>query len=382
MPYYEGFPFRFGPGPCCCPALCWFFYDDFNDRPYVGTTDLGANWHEEVGDWGSIGWVLVEKWGGGGTSEAVLICTQPEPAASAGEQRISVDVYQPQTGDIFYLYPCCTSIHDHGSLRVKYECTSAPSYWTVSCGGEVAYYTDISLDDYGFCQLVACADAEIGMLKAWVNYGGSGRQLWNDSASVGTGRYSGLGHDNTGHYNTFDNYFVGELRLPSGYVCWDCFCRCEDYAPGKDLNATIVDATGRFACLGGETCALTWQGDIAPVNAYWEGTFSGVGSPNGRAWSRTIRLACLQENPTDPTWWPGKNFRLNNYNPANCCVMNPALCISATPLYTSTCSPNFILTFGPYQSTDYLGDLGCWLCYDPGTYPDVLNGHYYIQVHV
>ena len=45
------------------------------------TTDVGSNWHEQVGDWGLLNDELVEKYDTSeGTAGAIVICTKPVPA--------------------------------------------------------------------------------------------------------------------------------------------------------------------------------------------------------------------------------------------------------------------------------------------------------------
>lgn len=338
---------------CCCD--CWFFFDNFFRDD---STNLGGNWNEVIGDWGIVGWELVENYStGGGTANALLITTQEQPAATAGQQYMSLDIYDPQTGDIYYLYPCCTTTSSVGSLTATYECVTAPSQWQVTIGSETETMTVTAID--GWVQAICCVDDDQGMAKAWMNYGSNNVVAWDDACSPGTGRFSGCGHDNSSVSPDpgaiMDNYFVGELRTAAGVLCYDCLCRCAGNAPGKTLILTIFGAVGRYACTEGETCVLSWNAD--PTKRYWEGTVNAVG-PNGVPTDIDFILRCT----IGDSEYEGSNFVLNTDIDGDCCQLNPARCTAATATEASTCSP-LSLVFGPYTATP--NDLNCFLCYNP-----------------
>lgn len=375
MPYYPTFPFHMGPGACCCPQGCWFFFDDFGDgTARNNTTDLGDNWNEEVGDWGISGWTLVENYGtGGGTADAVLITTQAEPASSAGEQYMQLHIYDAQTGDVYRLYPACPDTETTGPLTATFTCTTAPNQWHISIGAEEKDF--VVTPDNGWVTLLCCVDHSVGMAKAWMTRATPASPVWDDNCAPGDGRYSGCGHDNsTGLVGVIaDDYFVGELRTAAGVICYDCLCRCRDYAPGKELTLTCYDATGRYACIGGESCTLTFNED--PVKLYWEGNFTVTG-PNGVAVQVRFILQCGSEDFTEHE---GYNFSLSVDFDGDCCVLNPARCAGSRATDASSCSA-FHLVFGPYQATGAFGDLNCWLCYSPGEHPEIATGEFWIAV--
>lgn len=377
MPYYPGFPFRFGAGACCCPGdVCWYFVDYF-DRSISGTTDMGADWNEVVGDWGIIGYECVEKYGGGSTADAVIITTQQQPLTSAGEQYMSLDIYDPQTGDVFFLYPACTSSSSKGPLEAKYECldsSTSPQTWRVAIGSETETQ-EIAPNEFGWVQAVCCVDHANGMAKAWMNWGVVAK-VWDDSADPGSGRNSGFGHDNTsGAYGIIcDNYFVGELRTAGGEICYDCFCRCREFTPNKELTLTIYDATGRYSCADGVSTTLEWRNDT--TKQYWSNEAQVTG-PNGVTITILFLLRC---ETGDPISHEGQNFVLSiDFVPGDCCALNVDYCAHGEATSLSTCVP-FNLVFGPYRSTGPAGDLNCRLCYDPLQEPGITTGSFMIAI--
>ena len=372
---------------CCCAAGCWYFQDNFGDgTARNNTSDLGADWNEVVGQWGILGWTLVENYAtGGGTAGALLITTQAQPAATAGLQYLHIDIFDPQTGDIYYLYPCCPSTSAVGPLEITFECTSAPGNWTVTIGDE---FVDVEIlpDEHGWYQALCCVDHEAGMAKAWMNYG-INATAWNDAADPGDGRYSGLGHDNAVASPNIgaqlDVYFVGELRTAAGAVCYDCFCRCKGFAPPRELTATITNASGRYACADGFSTTIQW--DELPSREYWHGVIEDIKGSIEEGYNNVpvdidLILRCGSESPSDPE---GYHFTLSIDIDADCCATNVDLCAHAHPVTDTeyTHCDNFTLTFGPYRAVR--SDLNCFLCYDPdpwgyGGTPDA--GEFYITI--
>ncbi|NLX55077.1 MAG: hypothetical protein GXY58_08185 [Planctomycetaceae bacterium] len=339
---------------------------------------MGANWNEVVGDWGVIGWRCVEDYSAGGsTANALIITTQQQPLASAGEQYLSLDIYDPQTGDIYYLYPACTGTSRKGALEAKFECLDAstsPQTWDVTIGTETETM-EIVPNEFGWVRAICCVDHTAGQAKAWMNYGVIAA-CWDDSADPGAGRYSGFGHDNSGRdpYGIIcDNYFVGELWT-GDQICYDCFCRCRKFAPSRELKLTIFGATGRYACAGGASTPMLW--DNAPEKQYWSGQVQVTG-PNGR----TITILCVMHCAAqDPAEHEGQNFTLSlDFVDNDCCHMNPDRCDGAEATVLSTCVP-FNLVFGPYEATGPYGDLNCRLCYDPLTELEITTGEFWISV--
>jgi hypothetical protein len=353
---------------CCCQSGCWFFYDAFNRDD---STDLGGDWHEETGDWGIVGWQLVENVAtAGGTADALLITTQAEPVASAGEQVLTVEVYSAVTNDVFYLYPACTDIHTHGPVQVIFTSISNMFRWRVEIGAESLEFAVTPQD--GAVTLVACVDHSIGMCKAWVNPGVN-EQVWADTTDPGTGRYSGVGHNNVAASANpgaiMDDYFVSELYTSTGIACQDCYCRCRANAPTKNLVLTVFDATQRASCVGGATGAMVWEWNAGDDR--WTGHIHATGE-NAIEHTLIFYLGCESE---DLSAAECQNFVLRRPVGSNCCVANPALCTAARPTAASTCDP-FYLVFGPYSLT--WGDLACTLCYNPMALPE--SGSYYVAI--
>lgn len=366
-----------GDRRCCCSAVCWQYLDDFNDAD----TDDPANWYEENGNWGIAGLVLIEDYytGTSGTANAKIVCTEQQPAYHAGEQYLSIHV-QPVEGGKYYLYPCAVSATSTGTaIEVEFECTTAPSGWTVRCGSEVTYYGSVTADGLGFVQLGACVDGGSGMAKAWVEDSVE-QDLWDDSVTTGSGRFSGFGHDNIGNLNVFDNYEVGELRDRNDKECFPCFCHCRDFYLKKELTLTITDPTGRADCMKTSPTlplsgTMTWEWNSG--NDRWACSLSGTNHPapdgNGSTWDRTFYLYCAEEIITDAT---GDNFSLVHDPSGACCNGGGESCVTSTPTEATCTSAALSLTFGPFKWT-YL-DLACVTCYNPGGGPT--SGEYYVVI--
>ena len=381
MPLYVDFPFRFGPGPCCCP--CWQFTDDFYRNP---STDVGEDWNESEGDangdWGIADWHLYEKVGGGGTADAVIFCRLPCPDPSGGKVFILFEIWEPVTGDKDYVYPCCPDDDTLGDLEVEFHCTTAPSAWTVTvrgAGGDhgtgnftaTVFEDDLSADVY--VKGVICLDEEVGQLKAYLLSTGDA-PVWVDDADLTTDRYVALGHDNETSGVIFDNFTYGELRTPSGQICYGCFCLCLDMPLPRTLKATIeaeiVAPDNRAKCMDGLEFELEW--DWAAGAGIWKGTVTVPATDDGGE-SRDIDfwLGCSASNDNDPDW-PGRNISMAKMFMGNTCGTDQQLTAIAAD---SDCDP-LKLKFGPWQLVK--NDMSCRVCWLPTTGPD--SGEYYIWI--
>lgn len=352
----------------CCPCGCWEYNDDFN---YANTT-TPPNFYEAQGDWGVSGFNLVEDYSTGvdGTLGAVIVCTAEQPSYSAGMQRLSVDVI-PEDGDVYYLWLCVpTDTSEAGGFEVKFECTTAPSQWTVSIGSESVSYTGVTATPLGFVKIGACVDNDSGMAKASIAQSAE-EGLWVDTATPGSGRFSALGHDNDSHLNVFDNYIVGELRDAVGNECDDCFCRCLGDAMPKQLTATIVLTSGTAACGEGETGTLTWEWNAG--TSRWKGDIVVTDGASSHTFSWC--LTCESANDNDPLN-PGKNFALSLCGPDGCASAWPSGYLTVfRPTAASRCQPDLLLRFGPMVLPTI--DTMCFMC--PSLLPGS-GGEFYVDI--
>lgn len=369
-----------GRRTCCCYEGCWEYPDDFND-PDTTTPD---NWYEQTGNWGIYGFNLVENYatGSSGTANAKIVCTKPQPSRHAGEQELSVDVYDPQTGDKYYLYPCVSTSTSIGTaIVVEFECTSGPAQWVVRAGSEEQTYTDVTETGLGYVRIGACVDVNSGQVKAAITQSAQ-QGLWDDSATISLGRYSGLGHNNTGRLNTFDNFIVKELRDEDDNTCDNCFCHCRDHFLKKTLTLTITDPTGRADCMKTSPTlplsgSMVWEWNAG--FSRWVCTLGGNNHSvpdggDGGTWSRTFYLYCADEIVTDAV---GDNFSLVHDPSGYCCNGGGESCVTSTPSYASCSQSALNLTFGPFKWT-YL-DLSCVTCYNPMVNPPA-EGSYYVVI--
>jgi hypothetical protein len=365
------FPFRFGPGPCCCP--CWEFLDNFNRTP---DTDIGSNWHEQLGDWDIVGSAgdgrLHEKHDeAGGTADAMVICTKPVPYHSAGEMNVSVWFCNPQTGDINYIYPACTTIHTHGPCVVKFECTSAPNLWTatVYINGTAEGTRNFDAPNYGTevspaVYAAVCVDdhdsPDVHMIKVnmWVVNTYGQEPLWIDDHDAGSGRYAGLGHDNVNTGVLFDNFGLYELRLASGEICSECFCSCHGHPPNKALHAVFYNATDRAACMDGIGWDMNWQWALGVGTWHGHVTVPAT-AEGGLATEFAYSLHCPVSNPSNP------DMKFSLVKDSTDCGKDgngPWLPIAVS----STCDP-FSLVFGPFHLQARLlfggNDTECDVCF-------------------
>jgi len=149
-------------------------------------------------------------------------------------------------------------------------------------------------------------------------------------------------------------------------------CWCLATPPPKTLHGQFYAAIDRAACLGTTGFTFTWEWNAGVPR--WVGTVKVTGG-NGVEITFVFTLACSTalSHETD---WPGHNWVLGmQINDGDCCVVNEALCESAVALQSSTCDP-LNLVFGPYGLT--IGDLACFLCYNPGSAPN--TGSFYLVV--
>lgn len=331
------FPFRFGPGECCCP--CWHYTDLFNQED---TTNLEDNWNEETGDWEVLDEELHEKIGGGGTSDAKIICKHPVPDARRGEMYITVKVIDAVEGDVFKIYPCCPSPSTIGPVEVVFT-VLAGNQWKIEIGAETV--TQQAVPVLGGVVLDVCADHKNEMVLANITNSvvpGPG-PCWADTTDPGDGRYAGIGHNNTTTGATFDSFEVGELRS-STKVCRHCWCECERHPIKKHLTLTFYNGVDRCECLTGadnDEIPLVWDWNGATPRWY------GEGSPGGDLPGVTATLVCDDE---------GKDWEL---------TLTPVLCFVGNPqhpdLDLSTCDP-FNLVYGPR----YMAYTNCGYCYALG----------------
>jgi len=321
-----------------------------------------------------------------GTPHAIIICTQPEPLASAGEMFVTIQVRDPVVLDVYRIYPCCTDIDTLGTVTVEFTYLSGTGtmrWKTEVIGGASSCisYTNVVADVHGEVSLWACADHLTGMtLGRIVGEIETGSTLaWADDCDPGNGRYAGLGHDNTDHVNIFDDFVFGELRKEDGTSCHECWCWCLDVAIPKTLTLEFVNATDRAACLGGVTITLEWEWNAGVPR--WYGTTNVTGAVGDGYNGVTVKVEAFLSCDFDDDHnldWPGHNWVLVlEYDDGEntCCAANQTLCNGDVAAVTSTCDP-LNLVFGPYLLT--LGDLACYLCYNPASAPN--SGTYYAVV--
>jgi hypothetical protein len=306
--------------------------------------------------------------GGGSSGHALIICTSQQPEHNAGSQYLNVWVYNYSTGDVYYLYPCCRSTTTTGTLEVKFTCTSAPSYWNAKVG-DIDQNFLVVPNTLGGVFLGVCVDGDARMVK--VEMGPNPNEPgWDDNLSAGNGRYSGLGHNNAGHVNYFDDYNVGEMLDADGKVCNNCFCRCLGRAIPRTLSATIVNTTGTAGCAEGETGLLEWEWNSGQER--WKGDIVVVDGSDSHTFSWC--LSCDSLNAEDPAN-PGANFALSLCGPDGCSSAWPSGYLTVfRPTDASTCYP-LKLRFGPMVLPTI--DTMCFMC--PSLLPGA-GGEFYVDV--
>ena len=353
----------------CCPCGCWFYYDTFT----IADTTTPPNFYEvSPSDWGISGFNLVEDYSTGtdGTANAKIICTQEQPSDHAGEQQLYVEVI-PEDGDIYYLWLCNTSSTSvTGGVEVIFECTTAPSQWTVTIGSDSVNYTGVTANGLGFVGLGACVDADADMAKAWIIQSAE-EGLWSEGVTVGSGRFSAIGHNNIGHLNVFDNYRVAELRDMAGNSCDDCFCRCLGDAMPKQLTATIVLTDGTATCGEGATGTLTWEWNSG--TSRWKGDIVVVDGADTHTFSWCLSCDALDYNDPEN---PGANFSLYLCGADGCASAWPSGYLTVfRPTSASHCQPDLLLRFGPMILPTI--DLSCFMC--PSLLPGA-GGEFYVDI--
>jgi hypothetical protein len=371
------FPFKFGPGECCCP--CWWWTDKF-DRG--DNTDVGSDWMEEVGNWCIDSHCLVEKYGGGGTSGAKLISTKKVPTGAASEMLVSVKILDPLAGQKFRIYLGLVN-EDSTEPYAEFEFLGAVNpNWTVSvhADGQVATKNQLSLavgtGGYDIYTASACIEPwawdeetegnRLCAIKASVI--SSNEFPWLDSISVPQGRMFGLGHENEDEEVTgarFDDFYVYEL-VAGTTICETCFCRCDPTEiVRKELTLTFTNATGNITCLESlEDITLTWTWDGAG-GYYWYGekTYSFTGGDHTFKW----KLSCGSYNPDTPF----AHFTLQMMPGQVCCGTG---CDAQNPDPDASQCHGLALVFGPWQAAG----LNCFLC-DAATPPGA-SGTYYVTI--
>jgi hypothetical protein len=298
-----------------------------------------------------------------GTADAVILCTQPVPDRSAGEMDISVKVVDSQTGDVFRIYPACTSSEALGPITVEFE-NLGGGEWKVSCGSDFITQT-ASLVAPDTVQLQVCADHSVGMIKAGLASpsGADDAYLWLDDTDAGTGRYAAIGHDNGTSPNNngviFDDFQIAELRTETIF-CDDCFCWCLGKVPKKTLLISVIDPVNRAQCLIDLFGTLEWEWNSGAPR--WYGEIDVPAWGGGSSETMTFDVRCAQSGDDDPEW-PGKNFTLDFGT--RCCDANSNGCGTYQPIADKSSCNSFQLKFGPFVLTS--GDLNCRACWQPNT---------------
>lgn len=374
------------PGyPCrsCCVESCWTGSDNF-DR--TNSTDLGSDWHEEVGYWENVNGDLHELSGSStGTANAKIYFTQAVPINSAGEMQVNIKVISPHINDIFYIYLACNDIHGAGGSWASFEYTAVNTWKVTLSTGEWKIQTYIPPLNTPYTHIFrACIDSD-GFLMAAVSSSGD-EYPWNDGAATGSGRYCGLGHNNTAYGALLDDFSVYSLRTATE-ECVTCFCHCGDFNDRnniqKGLLLTVFNAVNRATCMGGLSVGLDWEWNSG-IQRWLNSTALRVNSTNSTKYSEFKWIfRCGSHNPADPF----AHFSLE-WHPdyIDCCHGNVSTGCETVfqPLPdVSTCSTALSLVFGPFKLSK--GELSCNACYDAG-YPllDPTSlfsiGEYYIAI--
>lgn len=362
----------------CCPCGCFAFFDDFNR---ADSTNLGSNWYEEVGDWGIEDFKLVEEYDASvGTANAVVMCQQGIPSLGLSDNgmvvSISVDQASTVVGDKYHIYVACTDPEDSSTgLEVEFEVIDDdPTTWRTTIAGETAVDQVPTLwGTPGAVRIYVCVDFQEDMVKAGV-LSLTDAPAWVEK-SVTPGRYSGVGHNNTGHQNIFDDFNIIEIRTPT-IICSTCFCYCDLVPIPRELTATVVDGINRSSCIDGVSWDMDWEFDSTMEK--WVGT-SSFEDDSSNTLLVDWELECESQYDTD---YPGQNFILTaKQNPTvlgvSCNFMNVPMRATSD----STC-PNHVdglsLVFGPFlmQSSDLI----CTICHDPLDPP--AEGSFYVVITI
>lgn len=362
----------------CCPCGCFTFFDDFNR---ADSTNLGSNWYEEEGDWGTEDFKLVEIYDStSGTADACAMCLQGIPSSNLSDNgmivSVSVDWDTAVVGDTYYLYVACTDDDDPDTgIQIKYEMVDDDPVpiWETTIPGDAAVQqqpTPWGID--GNIRIYACVDFRTNMIKAGVA-SLTDAPAWNDNISITPGQYSGVGHNNTSHQNIFDDYLITELRT-ADIVCTSCFCVCGTTPIPRTLTATVVDALSRALCIDGVSWDMEWEWDA--LGELWIGT-SSFEDDSSNTLLVDWELVCESAGDLD---YPGQNFVLTaKQNPTGLGVSCNFMLIPMRATSDSTCpdgTNELSLVFGPF--TMQSSDLICTICHDPGDLP--AGGSFYVVI--
>ena len=371
---------RFGVARCCCVEKCWEFNDGF-DR--TASTIVGE-WHEEHGDWETIGDPILGGWlhelaatepGTAGTANAKIYGTQPVP--DDGEMMINVSIVDPQVGDVFFIYLGCNDIHGAGGRWVSFTYTGIDTWLVTLSTGEYKTQTFTPIWPLDTTTPVyACLDSDGFFYAATAS---AGEEFpWNDGDAVSSGRYYGLGHNNPSTGAKFDSFRARRLRTDA-IDCVSCFCHCGSFRDRnnlkKTLALTVFDAVDRALCMDGASVGATWE-----WNGGMQRWVSDVLTVSGGSVFKWV-IRCGTHDPAHPF----AHLTLNWFDDAlykKCCAANSAGCDGVyypDPLL-STCVP-LNLVYGPFKLS--VGELTCNACYAAGSpmppaYP--MLGTYYIAV--
>lgn len=356
---------------CCCD--CWVFSDNFNRDP---STDLGLDWNESLGeakgDWEILfynmtTYVLHEKYGetpgAGGTSDAIVFCKRAVPIRTIdgeetdGEMFIYVDVIDPQEDDIYRIYPCCEDNETTGSLVVEFEYTNETTHaWLITIGSDTLETTGEPSPVTGAVRLSVCADHTGEQTKACVGELGSSPTLYSDS-DPGSGQYAALGHNNASTGALFDNFSIGELRIPTE-ICYECFCACDDFLLPYTLHGTFIHCSDgiddRLGCMEGINWEMNAVSGLTTMIWYGEVEVTTVETPPV---VQTIKftLTCTEGWNLSIVIYKGgiedvscACFKSSWYgDPSNVACRTSDE--EPTPEYYSTCDP-FSLVYGPWET--------------------------------
>jgi len=367
-----------GDRRCCCVGECIVLDDDFDRAP---STSLGSNWHEEAGDWETIGYPpngwLHEKAGTTpgeeGTADAKVMCTLP--TIRGGELQVQVSIVDPVIGDVFYIYLGCTTYHGAGGEWVRFTYTDTDEWLVELSTGESKTQMFHPPDPLSTTTpVVACLDSDGFLMGAIASSGDE--YPWNDGDATAEGRYAGLGHDNADTGATFDDFVLTSLRTTTE-DCVNCFCHCGSLSARnniqKTLLLTICDATDRALCLNTLSVNLTWEWNSG-VQRWVSEVLRVYSQTDGSSAYSEFKwyLGCISLN-----WFPGYK---------DCCQGNDGGCDGVHhPIATSECTA-LKLRFGPFVLSVVEGCYACWdendpdmAAIPPAAYPPQA-GEYYIEI--
>ena len=334
------------------------------------TTDLGANWNEVAGDWGTLNSELVEDFstGNSNSANALVITTQAVPARSAGQMYVQIDVPVEHTtvGDIYRIYPCCLTSSSVGNVLVEFEYISTNTWEvriTPSSGAESTATSNWGGDtNTDYHTLHVCTDRveeggnfSWGIVRAGTKPAVNELVAWSET-DPGEGRYAGIGHDVPSvKLVILDNFEMGELRTAT-IVCRACFCMCSEAPPipmlpvltGQFLYTNEDSTRTRAVCLQG----LSWEMryDAGPTIVEWVGTFTLT--RDGVTETIDFRLVCMGDG----------RFQLITSDPCISGTGNDINIPTGYGAHYSTCDP-IAIVFGPYV-LDF-ANANCRLCQDP-----------------